>query len=499
MPERERRLWWAAFAAVWILCALWAFASPLVSAPDEDAHVIKAAALVSGQLRGRTETVRVVDAYGPPRQDTWFLLPSAYGGLRDQRCYAFNPAITPACAPDLPAGPAIETRTHVGAYPPLYYAAVGWPALFLDTAPAVYAMRLLSAAISAALVASAFVSIVRIAPAGALVGLILALPPMALYLFGTVNPSSFEIAGAVATWASAAALLLSSAPPTTREVLRAAAAIVLLAAARPSGPVVAASILATVIAAFASPARLRALARSRVVRAGALVTALLVALCGAWMLLVDMPLSGVGSPGMPLATRLRYSAELLPFRTGQLVGRFGWLDTPMPAALVWLWMVAVAMLLGLGLWRGTWRERAVLAALAVAVPTSAVFVEALLVPQVGLMWQGRYSLAVFAGVPIVAAVIAARTAPDPSAPRGIERAAMQSVVIGAAFLHIIGFWVAMSRYTVGGLGWLSWIGPRQWEPPGGAIALATLFAVVAAATASFLATWMLRSRTGARP
>ncbi len=70
VPWNQRRLWWATFVVVWLLGSTWALASPLASAPDEDAHVVKAAALVDGQLRGRVETVIASDSYGPPRQDT---------------------------------------------------------------------------------------------------------------------------------------------------------------------------------------------------------------------------------------------------------------------------------------------------------------------------------------------------------------------------------------------------------------------------------------------
>ncbi len=347
-------------------------------------------------------------------------------------------------------------------------------------------MRILSAALAAALIASALTTIVRASGRRvAVVGVVLAVPPMAFYLFGTVNPSGLEIAAAVATWCTLPALLLGSGSPTAREVTRTVVAITLLAAARPLGPAFAVAIAGACAVAFASRSRLVELGRARTAQVGAAALALVVLATGAWLLFVEMPLAGEPVEGTTFTTRLGTSWGRLPTLTGQMIGRFGWLDTPLPAVLVWAWLLTTVALVGLALARGSTRERLTLVAVTLGVPALAVATEVLRAPAVGYLWQGRYSLPVFAGVPVLAALVAWRRA----TPRLTGRVVTIVIVLGAGCIQVIGFGVAMSRYTVGRLDWLGWLGTRVWEPRGGAVALSAVFAATALGGAGALAWW----------
>ena len=151
-PERRvrARLFGAAFAVFALLGILWSLASPVFSVPDENAHATKAIAQVRGQIVGYTRPdVRhiVVD------------LPPGYWYSQDTLCYAKHPEVSAGCAPDFgDASGQVWFNTWVGTYNPAYYYAVGWPSLLFDGNASIYAMRIASSLLGAALLAFAFVA-----------------------------------------------------------------------------------------------------------------------------------------------------------------------------------------------------------------------------------------------------------------------------------------------------------------------------------------------------
>ena len=128
-------------------------------------------------------------------------------------------------------------RTAAGSYPPAFYLMVGSPGAVDSSATGVYLMRLVHAALCAALVASAVVTAARDGRNRLVLWGSPPLTPMALLLFGAVNPSGLEIAAAILLWTALGALLLS----TERRHPGAAVARVgvggsLLALSRPGSP-----------------------------------------------------------------------------------------------------------------------------------------------------------------------------------------------------------------------------------------------------------------------
>ncbi len=174
-------LFLAPFAIFALLGVLWSLASPVFSVPDENAHATKAIAQVRGQVVGYTlPDVRhiVVD------------LPPGYEYSQDTLCFATRPDVSAGCAPDF-GGPDAQPwfNTWVGAYNPVYYYLVGWPSLLFDGNASIYAMRIASSLVGAALLAWAFLAAAsggrsRWMP----VGVAFAAAPMCMYLIGAVNP-----------------------------------------------------------------------------------------------------------------------------------------------------------------------------------------------------------------------------------------------------------------------------------------------------------------------
>jgi hypothetical protein len=464
-PVADRHPWCTSFALLFTLAALWSVSSPLFSIPDEPEHVVKAAAVARGETGGRevahggTEALVTV----PEIFELAHVVPA---------CYAFRSQVTADCAPAF-VGPrrAAQVTTTAARYPPAYYFVVGLPSLVSPSAIGVRAMRLVSAAISTAFLASAFTALRKVENGTPLLlGLATAITPMALYLGGAVHPSGVEIAAGTALWASLLALVLG-AQPSGRLVGQAAAAAAGLALTRPLSPLWIGAIV-LVLTIVAPRGRLRALARNPVVLRGAAVVAVFLALAAAWTLgahtfgnLIPgtLPLPEASSTDIVRVSVGKYGGQVR-----QMIGMFGWLDAPPPLLTHAFWLCALGMLILLGLATAPARFVAgllVLIGLTVLVP---VALESAQARSFGYIWQGRYTLPVAAGIPLLGAAMARDT---------LRRLGGRLVVVLVGLLvtaHFLAFVWALRRYAVGINGWFD--DDLVWQPPVPAVALVVAFA-----------------------
>ena len=144
-------MWFLApFAVFGLLGMLWALASPVFSVPDENAHATKAIAQLRGQVIGYTL---------PGVKHLVVDLPPGYEYTPDMLCFATHSEVPASCAVELgDPGGQDWFNTWVGAYNPVYYYLVGWPSLLFDGNAGVYAMRIASSLLGAALLAWAFLA-----------------------------------------------------------------------------------------------------------------------------------------------------------------------------------------------------------------------------------------------------------------------------------------------------------------------------------------------------
>jgi len=216
-------------------------------------------------------------------------------------CFIGRTDVTADCAPPFKGSDSPgKVLTQVGRYPPAYYFAVGLPTLVWPSAAGVRVMRLVSAAITAALLASAFVTAQGSRRReGLVLGLVVAVTPMVFFLGGSVNPSGVEIAGAIGLWSALVTLVLTepgepqSVETTGRLALRAAVAGSALVLSRQLGPLYALLIVA-VVAAFAGRRRVAALARRPEVRRWGAALGAVSVVSIAWIL-AKHTLSGLGA------------------------------------------------------------------------------------------------------------------------------------------------------------------------------------------------------------
>src|SRR2546423_4288572 len=207
IPWSPLRVWLTAFVAFFALAVAWAVASPLTAVPDENQHMIKAAATVRGQLHGTPITV--ITHNGPVTNHlptTGYRLPSAYADLVNlHECYFADSTVPASCAKNPGAQPGVALAgTSAGANNPLYYLAVGWPSLLSDGPFGMYGMRVVSAGLCLAVLARAGLPPVpwsrRRGPTPAAVPA--AAPPLVLFPYGSVDPQF--------PWAGSAVLFLAA-------------------------------------------------------------------------------------------------------------------------------------------------------------------------------------------------------------------------------------------------------------------------------------------------
>ena len=486
---RASRVWLGAFACFFVLGASWAFASPLLSVPDEPAHLVKAAALVRGELTGRK--IPIADE-GPGSIfrggfTTVVHVPFAYTWQTSEipNCFIYDPTVPAGCAPafrDLPRD--AKWTTWVGQYPPTYYAAVGWTTL-LDTGRlGFYLARLWSAALSAAFLASAFACAMVTARHRYLaLGVVLAATPMTFFLAGSVNPNGLEITTAVCSWAALGAIV------TARD-------------RRTPGPLYAAALVAGLVLTWTRPLSVLWLAvagvvlvvgfggaretvarvgRRRTVWAlGALAAVGIGALVWAFGLDALGNAEGDDPRGLGIVDAVRHSAGRTPGYVRQMVGVFGWKTTVPPALLVVIWAAALTALVVAGLWAATTRIRVTLVGIGAITILAPIALEAVRAKDHGFAWQGRYGLPVAAGIPIVAA-LALATGRE-VAPR-IRRTLTLGIVVATAGAQVLAHAAAMRRYVVGRGGSWWYLSGDGWHPP----LPAALLLVVTAAGAAALA------------
>jgi len=472
------------------LSVLWALAGPVFSSPDENAHALKAVAQVRGQVIGHEL---------PGIQYIVVDLPDSYRYNTGILCFVRESDASASCNTELgdPAG-TDWFNTWVGAYNPVYYYLVGWPSLLFDGSAGIYAMRIVSGILGAALLAWAVVAAMastrmRWMP----IGVAFAMSPMVSYLAGSVTPQGLEISASVLLWISLLRLLESfrvgaaSVFPRSQLWAMVTVAGVALVTARALGPLWLVLIFGACVTIVGwQEAKALFLTRASyswmTVIAGAGLFSVIWTLAGGSLSgqaeVSEVPLVG-GSFFQGAWAIIRRT----PWYIEQAAGVFGWLDTGLPSVVYPAYYIAFAIVAVLAFTatgrRGVWTLSLVVA-LALLVPA---VVQGYSVSQTGLIWQGRYGIFLYLAIPLVGGWLL-------SAP-GADRVAFMSVRITsivAALLALYGsfaYLLVMRRYVVGTDDTItSMLSTPEWLPPLGWLPL-ILLAVLAY---SGFAVWIVR-------
>jgi hypothetical protein len=449
------------FVLLTMLCGVWAFASPLMSAPDEPAHTIKAASSARGQLLGVTGSGQGAL--------TTVVVPEYVAKAADQTCYAFRSDVTAACAPEVVGDNEVlvDAETSAGNYNPIYYVLAGLPSLFLSGESAFYAMRLVSAACSALFLALTLWGAARLrSPTIPLIASALAMTPMVLFLSGSINPNALEIVTCAAFFVNLAVAFerAGTSRDTTWPLLIAAVSGALLANTR------ALSLLWLLIASLAvlllfGVRPLYAILRSKVgwIAVGLLAVGCVVSL--AWVAKANSFASLLGTPsdiepGQAFATMVDRTFAYV----NEYIGVLGWLDTPLPLGVFAFWHFAMGLVLLLGLSFGDRRGRIGIAALALLIVLLPAALQAQVIGELGYIWQGRYILSLVVVLLIFAGIAAGRGFRIDIAR---DRRWMSWLIGAGVVAHTYAFVYVLRRYTVGLQPYTNWsemLAPA-WQPP----------------------------------
>ena len=486
-PTGRLRRWRAPFgifALLLVTFTTWTIGMPLFTSPDEAAHLYKAYGTAHFEALGealpdQSTNIRLFDV-------------PAQMGTPDLRCYFGFPSLPADCA----VGSAGVTVSTASVYPPFWYAVVGGAARAVgqDTHQRVY--RFTSAMLCALLIALAFESARRSRAATLSPLLLIGLTPMAVFLAGTLNPNAFEVAGFMLAWS----LCLHLGHPraaTVRGGLIAGGLVAALLLSRFASVVwVAAGALA--VAALSGIAGIRQLGRRFFVPALGCAVAAVAALV-AWSAYSNVNVKDSRTASDWSRGRVvRHTLSTLPDLSEQMIGVLGWLDTPLPVIVHWLFAAfTVVVLAGVALCR----DGRVIAAAAVVVAALVIVpvgINVISAPTAGLIWQGRYSLPMYAAFGVIG-MLAWQRVLDRTDDRRVIASALRYGACGVfAVAEVVAFWQALRRYTVGvggtgGTGgandpvWLS--GSLPWQPD---VAPMLLLAINAAAVTGLCAV-ILRS------
>lgn len=411
-------------------------------------------------------------------------VPASIAELHERICFAREPLQSADCDyTDLGDEGLVPTPTSASLNSPVYYALVGWPSRLLGGDTGMYAMRFASLTLTAAAF-GAIAGLLRILTTSrwALAALSLGTAPMVVYLSGSVNPNALEAVSA----ASALAAMITFARGAGRVRLNASIILVVSVALVLSARVVSfAWIALAILVTLVSEGAGRASGLWR--RDAALWIALVgsvVSCAGAGLWHLSAPPGGeaeIPVPAEPLEAATEMIVHLPAYAKGY-VGVFGWLDTSSPLFAYVLFGLAWAVV-SVVAWHSAQerRHRVALVGLWLALLAGPSVIQAVLAPSVGIIWQGRYMLAVLLMLLVYAGLLI--TDDRVPAPHMVA-VARGGLLIATALSHILVFVVVLRRYVVGyDDDFVDMLGSSEWQPPLGWMPLtAAVILTVAAAT-----------------
>jgi hypothetical protein len=445
-----------------------------MSAPDEPAHTVKAAAVARGQFSG--------SASGVQGERLTVLVPAYIAKLEGNLCFAHHPQVTADCSPAIDGDDRASTpaQTSAGNYNPVYYAVIGVASRGFSGETALYAMRLLNTWLCAFFLATVFWAAATLRrfvwPS---ISAAVAITPTVLFLSATINPTALEISTAASVFMCLCSLLERSRELENSHAMIWAIAVAgaLLANTRPVSLLWLAVVVTAAVVAYNVDSFLRIIRfRLSWIPMSVLGVACVFAL--GWVVgsnSFESLLAGTPVPSdVAAVTMIDRTFVYVP----EYVGVLGWLDTPPPPAVLYTWVLAMGVVLVVGMTARPVRARWSVALLVVVVLVAPVVLQASSSEKVGWIWQGRYILAVLV-VLLLACGIAGRFAPFRSTERAssIIRWGCAIGVLAHTYLFLEG----LRRYTVGSpeghVNWSEMFHPN-WQPPFSWQGLAVLYSIV---------------------
>lgn len=467
-------------AAYGLLAVAWLFGNPPGAAPDEPAHYVKALGAGGGDIFGRrlSTTLTATSAGVAPSltispENLKFLQaddrvvripprltpPGAWG------CTAFREFDSAGCLTRRgPTPPVAELPTYVGTFPPFTYILPGVVMrLSGDPVAALYLGRLVFAAGAFLLLAVALFTLRDPkSPSLSVAGWLLVVTPMVVFLGAQLSSSALEITAGICYFSALVRLCRPDAESRTAWLALIGSGIV-LSQCRAFGPMWILLGLLLPVSLLGPRDSLRMLGRtSRRIRVGLAALAGAFALGVAWDLFVQ--------PSHPASAASVLSAVIpallsFPETVAELIGVFGWNDTPAPRPAIAIWGLMIVATIGVALLRSRRRQRQTLDLALIGGSALALVIAAALVLPHGYSLQGRYVLPGAVAIPLMAAdfLYLNRQRIPSWIPTFVSRAAPPLL----ALAQLLAWYANARRYAVGAEGSWLFLGHNQWEPPFG--------------------------------
>ncbi|WP_394551212.1 DUF2142 domain-containing protein [Agromyces sp. MMS24-JH15] len=506
--RRQGRL---VFAATWMLTAvigiLWALATPIGGSPDEPAHLVKAASVARGQFVGEPSHIGHI-----------VQVPRYVAAAHGVGCMVFEKDVPADCIAAHPENPGeiADSTTTAGLYNPVYYLLVGWPSLLFGDITGIYAMRIVSVVLTTLFIAfAARLSLGLGRPALSLAAVGVVATPTLLFLTGAVNPNALEVTTTLAAFTAMLAVVRRGPEASIGGPLAIAiVSTVLGVQMRGLSPLWFAVALAAPLILIPWD-RLRALLQRRVVWVTVAAVLAATVLAALWTVSSSSLTGSLDDkqhmqqyPGVGTSFLTGFAVTLLDtFNHGtQMIASFGWLDTPAPQAVYFVWsaLTGALVLAGVAILRG--RRLVFGSAIVLALVLLPPLAQAAYVTAGGYIWQGRYTLPLFAIAVVGLAVVigeragsAARADPVDAEAEAEETARSLTrlfavVWAGWALSQAYCYAIALKRNAAGAdATWAAVIRDPAWAAPGGNALLMGVFAVVVLSTA-FAAWWATARR-----
>jgi hypothetical protein len=467
--------WLTAFLGFFLLGAGWALATPYDGAPDELQHIMRASGVAYGEF---APELTVNGKFTGSNQST-------AAGLLRENCWAFHPSRSAACSVEPGGDDTIQqASTRAGRYNPVYYAFVGLPIRFAPDWTGIGIARLISAAMVAAMLASAAYALTYwTRHRFMLTGLLVATTPITMHLSGSINPNALEIAAGTALFAALIPLCLDHTPgrllPRPPLVL-AAVSGGWLVTVRAGGPLWALTIIGVLMLPTTRDL-LMTMVRSVAARVATIVLVVTTLASVLWTVVMKAGEAGEGAGMEGVTFRGAVTYEVMQRWDSylkEMVGVTSWLDAQPPEPAYVLWFMVFGMLVFTAFATMSWADRWRLFALAFVTLMFPTLSDAWGVQTYGLVSQGRYMLPIAVGMPLLAAFFLSR---DNVLGRVREIKMTRFVIVVLMPLQLVFLWFTMIRWQQGSkvtayrVRLNAFVG--AWEPPLGTvlpIALAVL-------------------------
>ena len=431
-------MWYRFFFSVFPLMLMWSLVNPMFAAPDEPWHIIRAQAAVRGQFGN------ITDSDGLP--------------MHAVECMAFQAEVTADCMELEWTEGTVKVNTNVDTYPPLFHLLIGLPSLLFQGLTGAYIMRAWHAFLCSGLLAAGAVFFYQhFKSKFVIAGWALSITPAVLFLGGSVNSSGLASALAILLWIISLSIFSNSGEIQRKNITLLAVVVVVFLLVRRDSVLWFATILFCLIAINGLKLkRINARIHSYYLIAGALVSSAAVLITAVWLW---PTYSGWLSADLSDSSHLTDGLSNSYLYLTQIIGWFGWMDTPLPeqgrvlSAVVLVPFIVLGFLIGE---KGYKRAIFTAAGLTVLIP--------ILIAEVRYPYfMGRYSLPLAVGVFLLSCLPFVGSRDEIG--EKIYRYFPGALMIGWAFIHIYAFATNLRRNAVGLSGsWLD-LGSASWHPP----------------------------------